>query len=81
MSKAQRQRKKMIREGRLNPVISRNMWARKPATQIVKNKKAEQRRSFCRKSRSNSADFFTKCFLSTHNPILQAPAHPETVSQ
>lgn len=48
-SKAQRQRKKLERENKLNPEIKRQQWNRKPQTQVVINKKAEQRRSQCRK--------------------------------
>jgi len=29
-------------------ISERNVWHRKPATQVQPNKKAEQRRSFCR---------------------------------
>jgi len=29
-------------------IADRKMWQRKPATQVQPNKKAEQRRSFCR---------------------------------
>lgn len=48
-SKSQRQRKKLERENKLNPEIKRQQWNRKPQTQVVINKKAEQRRSQCRK--------------------------------
>lgn len=48
-SKAQRERKKLERENKLNPEIRRQQWSRKPQTQVVMNKKAEQRRSQCRK--------------------------------
>ena len=48
-SKAQRNRRKLEREHKLNPEISRQQWIRKPQTQVVMNKKAEQRRSMCRK--------------------------------
>ncbi|RXZ81492.1 hypothetical protein EBB07_14280 [Paenibacillaceae bacterium] len=43
---------------------TRLTWNRKPQTQIVPNKKAEQRRSFCRKGRSDDAVFL---FLSRLN--------------
>lgn len=48
-SKAQRQRKELERENKLNPELKRQQWSRKPQTQVVMNKKAEQRRSQCRK--------------------------------
>lgn len=46
---AQRQRHKKIREGKLDPAISRQLWQRKPQTQVVPNQKAENRRTHCRK--------------------------------
>ncbi|UHA74256.1 hypothetical protein [Paenibacillus sp. 481] len=48
-SKLKRDRLKAERAGKLNPEINRNAWTRKPRTQIVANKKAEQRRTLCRK--------------------------------
>ena len=33
----------------------RNVWTRKPQTQIVRNRKAEQRRSWCRKGTDDGA--------------------------
>lgn len=53
--KAQRHRKRMIREGKLDPVLRRGEWMRKPQTQVVPNRKAEQRRSFCRKNGEDGA--------------------------
>ena len=49
MSLAKRARKKRIREGHLDPTASRQTWSRKPMSQVVPNKKAEQRRTYCRK--------------------------------
>ena len=48
-SKAQRDRRKRVREHKLNPEVSRQHWSRKPLTQVVTNKKAEQRRLKCRR--------------------------------
>ncbi len=48
MSKAKRARRKHEREGELGPAIRRGQWHRKPQTQIVMNKKADQRRTQCR---------------------------------
>lgn len=45
MSRTKRARLKHEREGGLNPEISRGQWHRKPHTQVVLNKKAEQRRT------------------------------------
>ncbi|MCG7409670.1 hypothetical protein MH117_19890 [Paenibacillus sp. ACRRX] len=47
-SKTKRSRQKLERENKLNPELSRQAWQRKPMTQVVPNKKAEQRRSMCR---------------------------------
>lgn len=42
------------------PVLGgRNTWNRKPMTQVVANKKAEQRRSWCRKGTDDGAIFLT----------------------
>ena len=48
MSKAKKARLKQEREGQLNPEIGRGHWHRKPHTQVVMNKKADQRRTQCR---------------------------------
>ena len=45
---ARKKRKKLVREGRLDPVIARQTWMRKPSTQIVPNEKAKQRKRACR---------------------------------
>ena len=42
-------RKQRIREGKRDPILSRQMWQRKPQTQVVPNKKAENHRFYCRK--------------------------------
>lgn len=47
--RAKKMRKKKIREGHLDPIIKRNVWNRKPMTQVVPNRKKEERRTFCRK--------------------------------
>lgn len=49
-SKAKRSRSKQVREHQLDPEIRRQQWTRKPQTQVVMNKKAEQRRNMCRTS-------------------------------
>ncbi|ACV58162.1 hypothetical protein Aaci_1129 [Alicyclobacillus acidocaldarius subsp. acidocaldarius DSM 446] len=49
MSKARNRRAKRVREGGLDPTISRGTWLRKPQTQVVPNKKAENRRAACRR--------------------------------
>ncbi|WP_152397998.1 hypothetical protein [Paenibacillus cellulositrophicus] len=39
-----------------DPVLGgRKSWSRKPMTQVVSNKKAEQRRSWCRKGTDDGA--------------------------
>ncbi|MBB6675344.1 hypothetical protein H7C19_32265 [Cohnella nanjingensis] len=48
MSNAKKARRRAEREGKLNPEIGRGEWHRKPITQVVPNRKAEQRRSQCR---------------------------------
>lgn len=58
MSKSKQHRKKIERSGLNNPEISRMLWHRKPHTQVVQNKKAEQRRTQCRhKGSRDGADF------------------------
>jgi hypothetical protein len=64
-SKSKQQRRKSERAGKLNPETSRNQWHRKPQTQIVLNKKAEQRRTLCRQQGSrDGADFLLTAALS-----------------
>lgn len=41
----------------------RQTWQRKPYTQVVKNKKAEQRRSCCRKGGDDGAVLFSARWL------------------
>lgn len=49
------------------PVLGgRNTWSRKPMTQVVANKKAEQRRSWCRKGTDDGAIFLTLESFSQH---------------
>ncbi|MCY9516856.1 hypothetical protein [Paenibacillus apiarius] len=57
MSKPKRARQKAERAGHMNPELIRNCWMRKPRTQIVPNKKAEQRRKLCRKGIDDGAVF------------------------
>ncbi|MBB6734300.1 hypothetical protein [Cohnella zeiphila] len=60
-SKSKRSRLKAARAGDLNPEIGRGQWQRKPETQVQPNRKAEQRRSQCRRQGSREgADFFYK---------------------
>jgi hypothetical protein len=47
-SQSKSNRLKAERSGLINPEISRNQWHRKPQTQVLRNMKAEQRRSLCR---------------------------------
>jgi hypothetical protein len=59
MSKSKQHRKRIERAGLNNPEISRLLWHRKPHTQVVQNKKAEQRRTQCRhKGSRDGAGFF-----------------------
>jgi hypothetical protein len=59
MSKTKRDRLKAERSGRMSPGKSRNQWHRKPQTQVVRNTKAEQRRSLCRnKGMDDGAVYF-----------------------
>ncbi|GMK42731.1 hypothetical protein PCCS19_57910 [Paenibacillus sp. CCS19] len=40
----------------------RNEWIRKPQTQVIKNRKAEQRRTWCRKGIDDGAvSFYPVC--------------------
>ncbi|WP_239618530.1 hypothetical protein [Cohnella mopanensis] len=66
-SKSKQQRRKAERAGNLNPEISRSQWQRKPQTQVVRNKKAEQRRTQCRHHGSrDGADFMSNAILPAH---------------
>ncbi|RED56833.1 hypothetical protein [Cohnella lupini] len=59
-SKSKQYRRKTEKAGLNNPEIGRNHWHRKPQTQVVGNKKAEQRRTQCRnKGRSDGAYFLS----------------------
>ncbi|CAH0122183.1 hypothetical protein PAE9249_04730 [Paenibacillus sp. CECT 9249] len=69
MSKTRRARLKAERAGRLNPETSRIRWTRKPQTQIVNNKKAEQRRTLCRRG---GIDDGAVCVL-TNPRVTHAP--------
>ncbi len=52
-SRAKRARSKEQRSGKFNPEQLRGTWHRKPTTQVERNKKAEQRRTLCRRSGDN----------------------------
>jgi len=39
----------------------RNQWTRKPQTQVTSNRKAEQRRMWCRKGHDDGAVFMSAC--------------------
>ncbi|WP_020616550.1 hypothetical protein [Paenibacillus daejeonensis] len=41
--------------GKPAEMLVRKVWTRKPHTQVVINKKAEQRRTFCRKGGTDGA--------------------------
>ncbi|MFC5471424.1 hypothetical protein ACFPPD_22295 [Cohnella suwonensis] len=57
-SKSKQERLKREREGANNPEIARLTWQRKPQTQVVMNKKAEQRRTYCRRGGSSEGAIF-----------------------
>lgn len=50
-------KKKALAGAQLQQVldVTRKTWERKPITQIVRNKKAEQRRTMCRKGHTDGA--------------------------
>ncbi|XID95975.1 hypothetical protein ACF3MZ_16300 [Paenibacillaceae bacterium WGS1546] len=59
-TKTAKLRRRAERAGLIAPAIDRVLWRRKPQTQIVMNKKAEQRRTQCRRNEGSreGADFF-----------------------
>jgi hypothetical protein len=59
MSQTSHHRRKLMREGKLDPTVSRQTWQRKPQTQRVPNKLAESRRSHCRNWRGNGGSQYT----------------------
>ncbi len=59
MSHSSRQRRKRIREGKPDTAGLRLQWHRKPQTQVVSNKKAENRRIYCRKGREDGGFDFS----------------------
>lgn len=77
MSKAKRARRRHEREGELSPEISRGQWHRKPQTQVVMNKKADQRRTQCRHPGSRdgadslSGGFERSTYYSTYSKIAK----------
>lgn len=58
MSQSLRHRRKRIREGKADPALQRQQWMRKPQTQVVQNKKAENRRTYCRKGSEDGGFVF-----------------------
>lgn len=81
MSGSKKARRKAVREGKLNPEALRSEWVRKPYTQVQPNKKADQRRSFCRKpGTSEGADplfkaaFCGACGFSARTASCPRPA-------
>ncbi len=65
MSGSKKARRKLEQEGVLNPEMNRGQWHRKPHTQVVRNEKANQRRSQCRRKGSREgADLFYTAFVS-----------------
>ena len=58
MSQSSRQRHKRIREGKPDPAIQRQEWMRKPQTQVVPNRKAENRRTYCRRGSEDGGLIF-----------------------
>jgi len=60
-SQAKKQKRKAEQAGAIDPALNRISWHRKPQTQVVMNKKAEQRRTQCRRKGSREgADFFAR---------------------
>ncbi len=50
----------------------RNQWTRKPQTQVTPNRKAEQRRMWCRKGHDDGAVFVFSALLKLF-PVLYKP--------
>lgn len=70
------QAEEMISENPLDPTIPREVWLRKPHTQVVPNKKAKQRRTLCRNKQTGGADFlraapqaFSRSIRRTGGPL------------
>ncbi|MFS0722535.1 hypothetical protein [Paenibacillus sp. 1P07SE] len=55
MGKQAGSRKQRAAAGKPPEMAVRKVWTRKPHTQVVINKKAEQRRTFCRKGGTDGA--------------------------
>jgi len=71
-SKTKQKRLKAERAGLFNPELNRGQWHRKPLTQVVQNKIAEQRRTQCRTRGSrDGADFFDVSSYSVHHPCYR----------
>ncbi|QTH40336.1 hypothetical protein J4772_22425 [Cohnella sp. LGH] len=63
-SHTKKRKKEAMQAGLIDPELNRLHWHRKPQTQIVMNKKAEQRRTQCRRKGSREgADFFVAISL------------------
>ncbi len=63
-SHTKKRKKEAMQAGRIDPELNRLHWHRKPQTQVVMNKKAEQRRTQCRRKGSREgADFFVAISL------------------
>jgi len=52
-----KQRTRAAASGKPPEMAVRKLWTRKPHTQVVINKKAEQRRTFCRRGGTDGAVF------------------------
>lgn len=61
MTASKKARRKNEREGKPTPEQQRGLWHRKPCTQVVRNTKADQRRTQCRhKGSRDGADFMMR---------------------
>lgn len=56
-SQSQKQRRKSSRAGELPADALRGHWSRKPATQVQPNRKAQERRTHCRRPGSSDGAF------------------------
>ncbi|MDR0267450.1 hypothetical protein [Paenibacillus sp.] len=61
MKKSRQKSVKSAQTNQPSPILGgRITWSRKPMTQIVANKKAEQRRTWCRKGTDDGVFFIPK---------------------
>lgn len=65
MTRAKQSRQKRVREGHMDPAVKRKMWERKPMTQVVPNRKKEERRTYCRKGGQDGVFLWTGVYPST----------------